>query len=158
MTFLLVLLVKSSKCWKRREQKKTLICSPNSNSKSSEAMPDLSIYDYRVYTASSVNLDCIKPSPLRQMNPQSISVSLSDSGLNIVITLFATSFCKLEVLFSSLILNNGHWLCWSKLSILFWYVKVCVCSFGHWTTVKVHVWMVIVVISLAFSESLIPQR
>lgn len=54
------------------------------------------------------NLDCIKSSSVRQMNPQSTSVSFFDSGLNIIITLFVTSFCKLKDLFRSLILNGAQ--------------------------------------------------
>lgn len=54
MTFLLVLLVKSAKCWKRKHQEKTLIYCPNTKSKSSEAVPDLSIHGHMDYTASSV--------------------------------------------------------------------------------------------------------
>lgn len=54
MTFLLVLLVKSAKCWKRKQQEKTSIYCPNTKSKSSEAVPDLSIHGHIDYTASSV--------------------------------------------------------------------------------------------------------
>lgn len=63
------------------------------------------------------NLECIKSSSVKVMNLQPISISLSDRVLNIAITFFATSFCRLEVLFRFLILNGGHWLCWSKRSI-----------------------------------------
>lgn len=54
MRFLLVLLVKSAKCWNRKEQEKTLIFSPNPKSKSSEAVSDLSIHVHVVYTTSSM--------------------------------------------------------------------------------------------------------